>query len=199
VKPQRIAIGCALAALLAVPAAVQAQQALPTPSPTPAASPVPMKQVAKPVAKPVLRPTPKPPPPRRIGISGVWEIQIQYPNKTIYAHFSMHQHGDALEGTYLSPAGKKARLAGSVSGENMVVVVTLPDGKVMRFESQLNGTTDMVGMLTKADGKRVVFTASYRPKEKFFDSLSPVPGGLGGVGTGTGGGIGGGGGYNPPR
>ncbi len=193
-KPQRIALGCALAALLAVPAVVQAHQALPTASPTPAASPAP----AKPAAKPVVKPTPKPPPPRRIGISGVWEIQIQYPNKTIYAHFSMHQQGDALQGTYLSPHGKKSRLAGSVSGENMVVVVTLADGKVLRFESQLNGTTDMVGMLTKADGKRVVFTASYRPKEKFFDSLSPVPGGLGngGIGTGTGG-IGGG--YNPPR
>ncbi len=150
---------------------------------------------AKPAAKPVVKPTPKPPPPKRIGISGVWEIQIQYPNKTIYAHFSMHQHGDALGGTYLSPHGKKSRLAGSVSGENMVVVVTLSDGKVMRFESQLNGTTDMVGMMTKADGKRVVFTASYRPKEKFFDSLSPVPGG---IGAGTGG-IGNGGGYNPPR
>ncbi len=194
-KPQRIALGCALAALLAVPAAVRAQQALPTASPTPAASSAP----AKPVAKPVLKPTPKPPPPQRVGISGVWEIQIQYPNKTIYAHFSMHQSGDALEGTYLSPHGKKSRLAGSVSGENMVVVVTLPNGKVLRFESQLNGTTDMVGMFTKADGKRVVFTASYRPKEKFFDSLSPVPGGIGngGIGTGTGGV--GGGGYNPPR
>ncbi len=175
-----------------MPAAVQAQQALPTASPTPAPAP----QPAKPAVKPVLKPTPKPPPPHRVGISGVWEIQIQYPNKTIYAHFSMHQHGDALGGTYLSPQGKKSRLAGSVSGENMVVVVTLADGKVLRFESQLNGTTDMVGMMTKADGKRVVFTASYRPKEKFFDSLSPIPGGIGsGIGTG----IGNGGSYNPPR
>jgi len=181
-----------------MPAAARAQQALPTASPTPAASPAPVKPAVKPAAKPVVKPTPKPPPPQRIGISGVWEIQIQYPNKTIYAHFSMHQHGDALEGTYLSPQGKKSRLAGSVSGENMVVVVTLADGKVLRFESQLNGTTDMVGMYTKADGKRVVFTASYRPKEKFFDSLSPVPGGLGNGGIGTGpGGVGGG--YNPPR
>ncbi len=177
-KPQRIALGCALAALLAVPATAWAN---------PAAT-------ATPAPKPAPKATPKPPPPQRVGISGVWEIQIQYPNTTIYAHFSMHQHGDALEGTYLSPDGKKSRLAGSLSGENMVVVVTLADGKVLRFESQLNGTTDMVGMLTKANGKRVVFTASYRPKEKFFDSLSPVPGGLGngGIGTGTGG-------YNPPR
>jgi len=131
----------------------------------------------------------------RIGITGVWEVQIQHPNRTSYAHFSIHQTGESVAGTYLDPHGKKARFAGSLSQGNLNIVVTLPGGKILRFVSELNGTTDMVGMYTDAAGKRIAFTASYRPKEKFFDSLSPVPGGLGGVGNGPGGG----GAYNPPR
>jgi hypothetical protein len=55
------------------------------------------------------------------------------------------------------------------------------------LEGKLDGTTDMVGMLTMPDGQ-LPFTASYRAKEKWIENVNPSPGG----------GISQPGGYTPP-
>jgi hypothetical protein len=136
----------------------------------PAATPSP-----KPAGK--VKPTPSPPPNARKGLNGVWEVQIQHPNATDYTHFKLYQEGDALTGTYLDAKGKRYPLAGSVDGQAVRLIVTMPNGTTMLLEGRLDGTTDMVGMLTTTDGQ-VPFTASYREKSKFIDNINPSPGGI---------------------
>ncbi len=130
--------------------------------------------------------TPSPPPDDRKGIEGVWELQIQRGASTTYEHFQLKQSGTALTGTYLDGAGKKYPLAGSLDGTAVRMVVSMADGSTILLEGKIDGTTDMLGMLTDAK-ERVPFTAAYRPKEKWFDNVNPAPGGMGG------------GGYGPPR
>ncbi|MDE2481869.1 MAG: hypothetical protein KGN02_06735 [bacterium] len=133
---------------------------------------------------------PKPPQDARVGLSGVWEIQIQRGGVNVdYEHFALKQTGTTLSGTYLTQDKKKYPVAGAVDGTNVRLIVSLPDGSTMLFEGRADGTTDMIGMLTDSK-ERVPFTAAYRPKEKWFDNINP--------GTGLGGGLGSGGGY-PPR
>ncbi len=126
----------------------------------------------------------RPPPNARKGLDGVWEVQIQHPNGTDYTHFTVKQQGDALNGTYLDTHGKKYPLAGSVDGQAVRMIVTMPNGTTMLLEGKLDGTTDMVGMLTTPDGQ-MPFTASYRAKEKWIDNVNPSPGGLGQPGSYT--------------
>lgn len=132
-------------------------------------------------------PTPSPPPNARKGLEGVWEVQIQHENSTDYTHFNLRQSGNALTGTYLDARGKKFPLAGSVDGQQIRLVVSMPDGTTALLEGRLDGTTDMIGLLTTPKGQ-IPFTATYRPKEKWIENVSPSAGGLGGPS----------GGYTPP-
>lgn len=134
--------------------------------------------------------TPSPPPDARKGIAGVWELQIQRGSKVDYAHFRIDQSGTTLTGSYLNDAGKRFPLAGSLDGQSVRLVVSMPDGTSLLLEGRLDGTTDMIGLLTTPQ-EQVPFTAAYRPKEKWIDNLNASPGGMGGLG-------GSGGGYSPP-
>lgn len=149
--------------------------------PAPQATPTPQLQL--PVTKPTATPTPAPPTDadKRVGISGVWEVQIQQPAGTIYTHFKLDQKGTALTGQYLDTNGKKYPLQGSVAQKDVHIVVTMPDGTALVFSGTLDATTDMEGTL--ASTKDLIgFTAAYRPKYKWIDNLSPNPG----MGTQTG-------------
>lgn len=131
----------------------------------------------------------------RKTMDGVWEVVIQNPNSDpAYDHFNLKQKGAVLTGTFLDNEhnSKKYPVAGSVDGKNVHLVVTKDDGSTLVFNGQVDGYMDMLGML-QAGAQSIAFTAAYRPKEKFIDSISPVPGGLGGSASG------GSGGYNPPR
>ena len=132
---------------------------------------------------PAPKGTPTPPPNDRKGIEGVWEVQIQRNANTSYEHFQLKQTGTALTGTYLDGGGKKYPLAGSLDGTSIRLVVSMPDGSTRLLEGRLDGTTDMIGMFTDPK-ESVPFTASYRPKEKWFDNVNPQPGGFGGGGLG---------------
>jgi hypothetical protein len=117
-------------------------------------------------------------------------MQIQRADKTEYTHFKIAaQNGGTLTGSYLDSAGKHYPLAGSVDGQTIRLVVSMPDGTTVLLEGRLDGTTDMIGLITTSGGQ-TPFTAAYRPKEKWIDNLNASPGGLG---TGSGGG-----GYSPP-
>jgi len=107
----------------------------------------------------------------------VWEVAIQRPDTTDYTHFAIKQQGDALSGTYLDGRGKKYPLAGTVDGESVRLIVTMPNGTTLLLEGKLDGTTDMVGMLTAPDGQ-VPFTAAYRAKEKWIENVNASPGGI---------------------
>ena len=132
--------------------------------------------------------SPSPPPEARKGIEGVWEVEIQRNDKTDYTHFKLTQNGSAITGTYVDTRGKKYPLAGTVDGQQIRLIVSMPDGTSLLMEGRLDGTTDMVGELTTPT-EQVAFTASYRPKEKWIENVNPAPGGLGQPG---------GGGYTPP-
>lgn len=121
--------------------------------------------------------TPSPPPNARKGLDGVWEVQIQHLNGTDYTHFAIKQEGDALNGTYLDAHGKKYPLVGTVDGQAVRLIVTMPNGTTILMEGKLDGTTDMVGMFTMPD-TQVPFTASYRAKEKWIENVNPSPGGI---------------------
>ena len=138
-------------------------------------------------------PTPPPPKPTRSGLDGVWEVEIQQPNQInpLYTHLQIKQQQNAVTGLYLDSNGKKFPLSGTLDGSLIRIVVTRADGTTLLFEGKLDGTTDMLGMLTDA-AQRVPFTAAYRPKENFFDNISPAPGGMGGGASSNGG-------YTPPR
>ena len=141
-------------------------------------------------------PSPSPPADDRKGLDGVWEVVIQHPDADpTYDHFSLKQKGNTLTGIFLDNEHnmKKYPVAGSVDGKTVHLVVTKDDGSTLVFNGSVDGTTDMIGLMTVGT-QSIAFTAAYRPKEKFIDSISPVPGGLGGIGGGSGGG-----GYNPPR
>ena len=167
------------------PAASAPPSAATTPIPLPAYGGFPAQPA--PSASPGATPTP--PKDSRKGLEGVWEVQIQRNDSTTYTHFKLAQDGNTLSGTYLDGAGKRYPLAGSVDGQAIRLIVTLPDGTTMLLEGRLDGTTDMLGMVTTSK-EQVPFTAAYRPKEKWIENVNPAPGGIGGAGSG--------GGYNPP-
>lgn len=208
-----LAFGSAIALVLVAGSPLAAPSAAATPPPTPpplstpatpqpdasvpaaaAATPIPLPSgFALPGASnpaPAGSASPSPPPDARKGLEGVWEMEIQRGAKTDYAHFNLAQTGTTLTGTYLDTAGKKYPIAGSVDGQSIRLVVSMPDGTSLLLEGRLQGTTDMEGILTTAQ-EQVGFTAAYRPKERFMDNINAAPGGLGGGG--------GGGGYSPPR
>jgi hypothetical protein len=137
-----------------------------TPTPTPAPADMPLHK----------RP-PSPPPNPRKGLDGVWEVAIQHPNTTDYTHFKITEDGDALNGTYLDARGKRFPLVGTVDGQNVRLIVTMPNGTTILMEAKLDGTTDMVGVMTLSDAQ-IPFTASYRAKEKWIENVSPSAGGL---------------------
>jgi hypothetical protein len=165
-----------------------AQAATPPPTPPPIGT-----QQATPMPNPTTMPTasatftpgppatakarPSPPPAGRKGLDGVWEVALQHPNTTDYTHINIKQDGDTLTGTYLDAHGKRYPLAGSVDGQAIRLIVTMPNGTTMLLEGRLDGTTDMVGMLTMPDGQ-IPFTAEYRAKEKWIENVNPSPGGI---------------------
>lgn len=178
-------------AVLASPSALFTPAPAASASPSPAATPVPGTTEPPPLFGPKHPPAPKdtptPVPDDRKGLDGVWEVEIQRGNDTQYEHFSIKQTGTTLAGTYLTTDKKKYPIAGTLDGSTIRLVVTLSDGSTILLEAKVDGTTDMLGMLTDAK-ERVPFTAAYRPKEKWIDNLNAQPGGLGGQG-----------GYQPPR
>ncbi len=145
-------------------------------SPSPSAAPTQMPGVES-LFPAAPHGSPSPPPPQRVGIEGVWELAIQQGANTTYAHLKLKQRQDALTGTYLDPSNKPSPAVGVVDGGNVRIVVSLRDGSSIVFEARLDGTTDMVGMMTTPTGE-IPFTGDYRPKENFFDNLNENPTGL---------------------
>jgi len=157
-----------------------------TPMPNPSMLPTPSATFT-PGPAATHKPTPSPPPNARKGLDGVWEVALQHPNGTDYTHINIKQDGDTLTGIYLDAHGKRYPLAGSVDGQAVRLIVSMPNGTTLLLEGHLDGTTDMVGMLTMPDGQ-VPFTAAYRAKEKWIENINPSPGGIPNQG----------GGYTPP-
>ncbi len=120
---------------------------------------------------------PSPPVPKRVGIEGVWELALQRGSDTTYTHLDLVQQQNALTGYYVDARNKKAPAIGVVDGNDVRIVVTLADGTSVVFTGTLDGTTDMIGMMTTPT-EQVPFSADYRPKENFFDNLNEQPGGM---------------------
>jgi hypothetical protein len=149
-------------------------QASATVSPTPTASPT--STFALPTPKTSATPAPpKDTDEKRVGISGVWEVQIQQSANTVYTHFKIDENGSALIGQYLDTNGKRYPIAGSLNGKDVHLVVNMSDGTALVFDGTVEGGMDMAGTITTS--KDIVgFTAAYRPKYKWLDNLSPNPG-----------------------
>lgn len=146
-------------------------------TPGPAASVIPLPGQTPAAAAASGKARPSPPPNARKGVDGVWEVEIQHPTSTDYTHFAITQQGDAVTGTYLDAKGKKYPVAGSVDGQSIRLIVTMPNGSTLLLEGKLDGTTDMVGMITTPDGQ-VPFTAAYRARQNWIENVNPSPGGI---------------------
>lgn len=172
-----LAIGAAGSAPLRAGAqqVVASASAPPTPPPiNTAQTPLPGAPNASPPA--VTKATPSPLPDlSRKGIGGVWEVQIQHPNRTIYTHFKLLQQQNVLTGTYLDTDNKRFPCAGSLDGKQIRLVVTKPDGSTITFAGEIDGATDMLGVMDVGEIE-TPFTAAYRPKFKFIDSINPGAG-----------------------
>lgn len=192
-----LATACCLAAAFAASdaplRAIAAGAATPpSPPPLPTATSKPIPPPGTPTAPPSnitkipvgATPTPAPPKdtsdPNRIGISGVWEVQIQRPDATTYAHFKLTQTGSVISGVYMDPDNKQFPLAGSIDVPNhsVRIVVSTPGGGSIVFAANEDNATDMLGGMTTGKDN-VAFTAAYRPKYKFLDNINPSAGGLG--------------------
>lgn len=158
----------------------QAQAPEPSPSVSPSATPTAMPGVD------TLFPahgrggphaSPSPPVPQRVGIEGVWELALQHGAATTYTHLQLRQQQNALTGIYIDSSNKRLPAVGIVDGTNVRIVVTYADGTTIVFTGTLDGTTDMIGMMTTPTGQ-VPFSGDYRPKENFFDNINDQPGGL---------------------
>ena len=165
----------------------------PSPAPTPILppgalpTPPPGGQVTFPLNGPTPKPkgkgTPSPPPDvdaNRVGISGVWEVQIQRSDVTTYTHFKLDQNGSVLSGQYLDTDGKRYPLAGSIDNKTVRVVVSLPNGTSMIFTGQQDNRTDIYGLLAIANDS-IPFTAAYRPKYKWLENIAPGSSGMPGI------------------
>ena len=172
-----------------MPLAGAAAAATPPPSPPPLTAPAPSVSpiapagalptpppggaVTVPIASPKGSSTPSPrPTPPRVGISGVWEVQIQRSDGTTYTHFKIAQSGDVLTGQYLDTDGKRYPLAGSIDKKDVRIVVSLPNGASLIFTGTQDGGTDMLGMLATASDT-IPFTAAYRPKYNWLENIAP--------------------------
>lgn len=158
--------------------AQNAPQATPTPILPPGAIPTGQPgtiNISLPTHKPGPTPKPKATPDNRVGISGVWEVQIQDAAGTVYTHFKLTQTANALTGQYLDDKGKKFPIAGTIDGKDVHLVVSLSDGGALVFDGSVDGNSDMAGTIQTAKDM-VGFTAAYRPKYKWIDNLSPNPG-----------------------
>lgn len=154
-----------------MPTPIEAPGALPTPNGSTATLTQTFGGKAKPTPAPPVQKS------NRVGISGVWEVQIQRSSGTTYTHFKIDQNGDLLTGQYLDKNGKRYPIEGSLDGKVVHLVVSLPNGKSMTFSGTQDGGTDMLGMVKMATDA-VGFTASYRPKYKWIDNLNATPGGM---------------------
>lgn len=174
-----LALALLAAGSVAAPVAQASPSPLPSPSPAPSATPTEIPGIDSlfPGGRNGPHASPSPPVPQRVGIEGVWEIAIQRGADTTYTHLSLHQQQNALTGTYLDSHNKRAPAVGIVDGNNVRIVITYPDGATIVLQGTLDGTTDMIGLLTMTDGQ-VPFSADYRPKENFFDNINEQPGGL---------------------
>lgn len=185
------AVLVAAAAPLPMRAVASAMATPPPPPPLPPRNPVPGSPTAPPpnVTTVPVGATPSPAPPKdesdpnRVGISGVWEVQIQRPDATTYAHFKLTQNGSVLSGVYLDQDNKPFPLAGSIdtATHGVRIVVSMPGGNSIVFAANEDNATDMLGGMTTAK-ENVAFTAAYRPKYKFLDNINPSAGGLGSPG-----------------
>ena len=157
-------------------------QSYPTPPPA-ATLPAPAPSASASIQLGKAKATPAPPKDRsvqRVGVSGVWEIQIQRLTGVTYTHFKITQKDNVLTGEYLDTDGKKFPLFGSIDGKTVRVVVSLPNGGTLVFNGTEDAFTDMMGMLALS-GDSVPFTAAYRPKYNWLDNLTPGAGGMGGI------------------
>lgn len=151
-------------------ATMQPMQATPTP--------IPLLTIGK-TPVPAATNAPKAPADKRVGYEGVWEVQLQRGEQTTYTHFSLKQTATALTGVYLDKDNKKYPIAGSIDGQTIRLVVSMPDGSTQIFTGKVTGTTDMLGMMAKGNDS-IPFTAAYRPKENWLENVNAAPGGMGG-------------------
>jgi len=194
---------CALALLsLAV---AGAQQVAPTPPPpiSPSVTQAPAAQLPVPAtpavsAPPTSSPAPRgrgrrapaatpspsasasasetPAPPQFTTLDGVWEVEIQTRDKTLYYHWNLRQSGQAgadISGVW--DRGGKPPVKVSMNGtfDGRLFKFTATQGATQyTFTGYVENYSDIVGMMS--DGKKdTAFTAQHRKKEKGINAIAP--------------------------
>jgi hypothetical protein len=95
------------------------------------------------------------------SLDGTWEVQLQDGSRTTYSHFKLRQSGQDVAGTWVVDRSHLYPLTGSYDGRLFKFTATETAGAVT-FSGYVDGSTEMVGLLTRAGGAAMPFTASHR-------------------------------------
>jgi hypothetical protein len=95
------------------------------------------------------------------SLDGTWEVQVQNGSQTTYSHFKLRQSGQDVAGTWVVDRAHSNPLTGSYDGRLFKFTAAETAGPVT-FSGYADGSSEMVGLLTRASGAAMPFTASHR-------------------------------------
>jgi hypothetical protein len=185
-----VALGAGSAPLGAPAQAATTAAATAAPSVTPSATPVPAATAA---ATPAPAPAPTPEPgPRRRGrndepidfpsagptspafatLDGIWEVQVQYIDRTDYSHFTLKQNGQTIAGTW-NVEKASYPIEGTYDGRLFRFSIKQPTA-TLQLSGYVETASDMVGIIVPEKGANTAFTASHRsPIKPIFGRRRP--------------------------
>jgi hypothetical protein len=106
-------------------------------------------------------PTATPTSPAFASLDGTWEVQVQYPDHTLYSFFVLRQKDNALSGAWRVD-GKEYPLEGTYDGRLIRITVKQPAGEVS-MAGYVENASDMVGLVDYGKGgTSPPFTAEHR-------------------------------------
>jgi len=147
-----------------VPPVAAPPTAAPLPAPTAVATSAPRgKRGGKPPASGASpAPTATPTSPAFASLDGTWEVQVQYPDHTLYSYLVIHQKDANLTGSWRT-GGKDYPLEGTYDGRLIRLLVKEPTAQVA-FSGYVENASDMVGLLDwgTAGKPTTPFTAEHR-------------------------------------
>ena len=108
-------------------------------------------------------------------------MQLQRPSGTDYTHMKLVQTGTTLSGVYLDAHNKKYPLAGTVDGEAVRMIVSMPDGTTLLLEGKLDNAeatmkNNITGILHKLGAPNRTRAVTYAVRQGWLVLDHPVAG-----------------------
>ena len=105
-------------------------------------------------------PTSTPTSPAFATLDGTWEVQVQYPDRTLYSYLVIRQKEGTLSGSWRN--GKvETPIDGTYDGR-LIRITAKQNGGDISFAGYVENASDMVGEVDFGKGKQAAFTAEHR-------------------------------------